>query len=70
VSRLQFRCKSCGSSKGYSSRTRNFMERYLMPLLLLRPARCGDCFRRSYVLKFVSLLHPEPTSERRSSARA
>jgi len=29
------------------------MERYLLPLFLLQPVRCGDCFRRDYRLIFT-----------------
>jgi hypothetical protein len=40
---------------GYRSRPKNFTERYLLPLLLLRPARCGDCFKRSYQSAFAKV---------------
>ncbi len=43
-----FRCHSCGSYEGYSSRPRNFVEAYVLGLLSLRPARCADCYRRSW----------------------
>ena len=43
-----FECKDCGGFNGYRSRPKNFTEKFLLPLLLLRPARCGDCFKRSY----------------------
>jgi hypothetical protein len=26
------------------------MERYVLPLFLLQPVRCGECFRRDYRL--------------------
>ena len=42
-----FRCGSCGSDAGYASRPRNFFERYLIPLFLMKTVRCGDCYRRS-----------------------
>jgi hypothetical protein len=29
------------------------MERYLLPLFLLQPVRCGECFRRDYRLIFT-----------------
>ena len=44
-----FQCSDCGSLVGYRSRPRTFLERYILPLFLLRPVRCGDCFRRCYL---------------------
>jgi hypothetical protein len=29
------------------------MERYILPLFLLQPVRCGECFRRDYRLIFT-----------------
>jgi hypothetical protein len=49
----QFHCARCGSFVGYRSRRRGWLEKYLLPPLLLRPVRCGDCFRRTYHLIFV-----------------
>lgn len=43
-----FRCHHCGSFEGYASRPRNFVETYILGLFLLRPARCADCYRRSW----------------------
>ena len=44
----KFECHNCGSSEGYASRPRNFVERYAIRPLFLRPARCGDCYRRTW----------------------
>ena len=44
----QFQCRDCGGLTGFRSRPRTFTEKYVLPLLLLRPVRCGDCFRRCY----------------------
>ena len=52
----QFRCPDCGSSQAYRSRRRNFVEKFLFPFLLIRPIRCANCFRRSRVFIFVSVL--------------
>ena len=41
-----YRCPDCGSSSAYRSRRRSIVEKYLLPLLLLRPLRCSNCFRR------------------------
>lgn len=62
--RKQFECNECGSSVGYRSRPRTFTEKYLSRLLLLRPVRCGGCFRRSYRPIFVPVkerYEPNPT---------
>ena len=50
---FQFHCRDCGSEVGFRSRRRTFSERYLLPLLLLKPTRCGECFRRDYRLIFT-----------------
>jgi hypothetical protein len=49
----QFHCRDCGSDVGFRSRRRSFFERYLLPLFLLKPVRCGECFRRDYWLVFT-----------------
>jgi len=46
-------CRECGSELGFRSRRRTFAERYLLPLVLLQPVRCGECFRRDYRLIFT-----------------
>ena len=48
MSHRQFRCPDCGSIEGYRSRPRNIVEKFLLPLLLLQPLRCADCYRRFY----------------------
>jgi hypothetical protein len=50
-----FHCDDCGSNVGFRSRPRTFSERYLLPLFLLQPVRCGQCFRRDYRLVFMPL---------------
>jgi hypothetical protein len=57
--RLQrkFRCRHCGSSEGYASRPRNWVERFVLPVFGMCPARCGDCYRRSWRRASVPL-HP------------
>jgi hypothetical protein len=59
---LEFHCDDCGSDLGFRSRRRTFTERYLLPLFLLRPVRCAECFRRDYRLIFM------PVRERLSEA--
>jgi hypothetical protein len=50
-----YRCRDCGSEMGFRSRRRTFTERYLLPLFLLRPVRCAECFRRDYRWIFTSV---------------
>jgi hypothetical protein len=52
---LEFHCDDCGSNTGFRSRRRSFSERYLLPIFLLQPARCAECFRRDYRSLFVPL---------------
>lgn len=49
ITSKSFQCIDCGSEVGYRSRPRTFLEKYVLPFLFLRPVRCGDCFRRSYM---------------------
>jgi hypothetical protein len=49
----QFHCSDCGGLDGFRSRPRTFAEKYILPMLLLRPVRCADCFRRKYQIVFV-----------------
>lgn len=57
-----YRCHDCGSEVGFRSRRRTMTERFVLPLLLLQPVRCGECFRRDYRLIFT------PVRERLSDA--
>jgi hypothetical protein len=50
-----YRCPDCGSNIGFRSRRRTIAERFLLPLFLLQPVRCGECFRRDYRLVFVKV---------------
>jgi len=50
-----YRCRDCGSEVGFRSRRRTITERFLLPLLLLQPVRCGECFRRDYRLIFTKV---------------
>jgi hypothetical protein len=59
---LEFHCDDCGSDTGFRSRRRSLFERYLLPIFLLQPVRCADCFRRDYRLLFMPVKErlPEP----------
>jgi hypothetical protein len=59
---LEFHCEDCGGSVGFRSRPRTFSERFLLPIFLLQPVRCAECFRRDYRLVFM------PVKERRPGA--
>jgi DNA-directed RNA polymerase subunit N (RpoN/RPB10) len=48
-----YRCFDCGSEVGFRSRRRTLTERFLLPVFLLQPVRCGECFRRDYRLIFT-----------------
>ncbi len=48
-----YRCRDCGSEVGFRSRRRTLTERFILPLFLLKPVRCGECFRRDYRLIFT-----------------
>ncbi len=48
-------CHDCGSEVGFRSRRRTLLERYILPLMLLQPVRCGECFRRDYRLIFTQV---------------
>jgi len=60
---LEYRCDDCGGTTPYRSRRRSFAERFLLPIFLLQPVRCGECFRRDYRLLFL------PVKDRLSPAR-
>lgn len=49
----QFHCPDCGATEGYRSRPRTLIERFILPLLLMQPVRCGKCFRRSTASTFA-----------------
>ena len=50
---LPYHCRDCGSAVGFRSRRRTLSERFILPLFLLKPVRCGECFRRDYRLIFT-----------------
>jgi hypothetical protein len=50
---LKFHCDDCGCDVGFRSRRRSFSERYVLPIFLLQPVRCSECFRRDYRLIFM-----------------
>jgi hypothetical protein len=67
---LQFHCHDCGSDTGFRSRRRTVSERYLLPIVLLKPVRCAECFRRDYRLLFVPVKERRPEMVKRSATPA
>jgi len=67
--RSKFHCPTCGSEVAYRSRQRTITERFLLPLLLLRPVRCGGCYRRKYVF-FLTEVHERSTVPEHHQRRA
>lgn len=67
---LEFRCDDCGSDTGFRSRRRTFSERYLLPIFLLRPVRCAECFRRDYRFLFVPVKERLPELVKKMAAPA
>jgi hypothetical protein len=61
----EFHCDDCGSDTGFRSRRRTLWERWLLPVFLLQPVRCTECFRRDYRLLFVQVKErlPEPVKK-------
>ena len=65
--RFQCHYRYCWSEKGYLSRPRNFLEKYFLPLFLLKPVRCVGCSRRSYVFLWAHV--PARSVPQRNSAQ-
>jgi hypothetical protein len=60
----RFVCLGCLGERGYPSRPRSFGDKYVLPIFMLRPVRCADCYQRSIRPFTVSL------SRRRGSLKA
>jgi len=67
---VEFHCDDCGSNIGFRSRRRTFTERYLLPVFLLQPVRCAECFRRDYRLVFMPLHERLPETIKKSAISA
>jgi hypothetical protein len=64
-----YRCRDCGSEVGFRSRRRTIAERLILPLFLLQPVRCGECFRRDYRLIFTPV-HERPSNPQKITPRS
>ena len=56
-------CPQCGSRDICRSRREGIIEKYILPLLRLRPFHCEDCARRYYGWIFAKRAKPEETNE-------
>jgi hypothetical protein len=63
-------CRDCGSGIGFRSRRRTLTERFILPLFLLKPVRCGECFRRDYRLIFTEVHDRHPNTPRIGPGKA
>jgi hypothetical protein len=54
----EYICPRCGSSEVFYSRRRNFTEKWILRLALLRPFRCAECFERYYRSVFIQAREP------------
>jgi hypothetical protein len=67
---FEFHCDDCGGDVGFRSRRRSFSERYLLPIFLLQPVRCAECFRRDYRLVFVPVKERLPEMVKKAPTSA
>jgi hypothetical protein len=67
---LEYHCDDCGSDIGFRSRRRGIFERYLLPIFLLQPVRCAECFRRDYRLVFMPVKERIPEAVKKIATSA
>ncbi len=65
-----YHCDDCGSDTGFRSRRRTFSERYFLPVFLLQPVRCAECFRRDYRWLFVPVRERVPEAVKKVATAA
>ncbi len=63
-----YRCRDCGKGIGFRSRPCTLMERYILPLTLMRPVRCAECSRRDYRPIFTPVSAHQGRKRRSKSA--
>jgi hypothetical protein len=49
----EFHCRECGGQEACRSRPRNFFEKRVLPVFLLRAVRCQRCYHRGYVWRTI-----------------
>jgi hypothetical protein len=67
---LEYHCDDCGSDTGFRSRPRTFPERYFLPVFLLQPVRCTECFRRDYRFLFMPVKERLPEAIKKVTTSA
>jgi hypothetical protein len=67
---FEYHCDDCGSGTAFRSRRRTFTEQYLLPIFLLKPVRCTECFRRDYRLLFVPVKERIPIAVKKVATSA
>jgi hypothetical protein len=67
---LEYHCGDCGSDTAFRSRRRTIPERWLLPIFLLKPVRCAECFRRDYRLLFVPVNERQPVAVKKVATSA
>jgi ribosomal protein S27E len=65
----EFHCRGCGNNEAYRSRPRGFVEKGLLPLMMLRPVRCDRCYHRSYIFRTVPVLERVGSGDKSSPKR-
>ena len=50
-----FHCRDCGRKQAHLSRKRSMFERLVLPVFLVHPVRCANCFRRQFVPVFCEI---------------
>ena len=58
MSLTELTCPCCGNHVAFYSRRRNFAEKLILPIALLRPYRCAECFERYYRSMFIQAKQP------------
>jgi hypothetical protein len=67
---IEYHCGDCGSDTAFRSRRRTLVERYLLPIFLLKPVRCAECFRRDYRLLSVPVKERQPIAVKKVATSA
>lgn len=47
-----FTCPKCGSHEGFCGARHGFIERFVLPILMIQPVRCTACDERSHRFPF------------------
>jgi hypothetical protein len=47
-----FTCPKCGSHEGFCGARQGFLERFVLPIMMIQPVRCTACDERSHRFPF------------------